>query len=183
MKWSKQNVRRDEEVTLSCSFTNGVEEGDEVKVIIYEHDNDGYHDKVVTVPTIVKNNKVELKWEFIYQEDTDDIPTQEELQKYGKSYKPPEYFFVVIVDNVPVGKKQESGLLLFKDWIEIELKTGKGEPVQEQYTLILPDGTTRKGKLDKNGKAVEKDIPPGKCSIEFGKLDENSVMISSENES
>jgi len=39
MQWSKKEIRRDETVTLGCTFTNGVEEGDRVTVIIYEYDS------------------------------------------------------------------------------------------------------------------------------------------------
>jgi len=168
MKWSKDEVRRDKEVGLECIFSNGVEDGDEVTVVIYEYDSDGYHDKIVSIPTTIKGNKVDLKWNFIYQEDTDDILTDEEKEKYGGSYNPPEYFFVVIVDNITVGKKQESGLLTFKDWVEIEFLNGKGEPVADvEYELTFADGTTKKGKTTVPEKAVEKDIPPGKVTVNF----------------
>jgi uncharacterized protein (DUF2345 family) len=40
----------------------------------------------------------------------------------------------------------------------------------ENYKLILPDGSVRNGKLDDKGKALEKDIPPGKCIVEFPDL-------------
>jgi hypothetical protein len=168
MKWSKSEVERDEEVTMTCVFTNGVEEGDKVTVIVYEYDNDGYHDKVVTIPTIIKDNKVEIKWKFIYQEDTDDIPTREQLEKYGKSYNPPEYFFVVMVDNIPVGSRQESGLLEFKDRVEIKLVAEPSYPIGNvKYILHLADGNTRKGTLNNNGSAKEVGIAPGPIEVEF----------------
>ena len=93
----------------------------------------------------------------------DDIPTEEESEM---GYNPPEYFFRVRMGEIFV----DSGLLEFKDWIEIELRDEDGNPiVEEEYTLILPDGSEKKGNLDKNGCAREIDIPPGKIIIKFKK--------------
>ncbi len=168
MKWSKVEVHRDEEVAMSCIFTNGVEEGDEVTVIVYEYDNDGNHDPVVKIPTVIKNNKVELNWKYIYQEDTDDIPTEEELRKYGKKYNPPEYFFMVMVDTIPVGSKQESGLLEFKDYVEIDLGIDSGFAVADKtVTVTFADGTTKDEKLDDKGYVKISDTPPGPYKVEL----------------
>ena len=167
MKWSKSEVHRDEEVMMTCNFTNGVEEGDEVTVIVYEYDNDGNHDPIVKIPTIIKNNKVELKWNYIYQEDTDDIPTEEELQKYGKHYNPPEYFFVVMVDTVPVGSRQESGILRFLDYIEFHVFNHKHVAVADKtYTITFADGKKQDGKLDKNGYVKLENVPAGPFMLE-----------------
>ncbi|MBN1292352.1 MAG: hypothetical protein JXB48_10980 [Candidatus Latescibacteria bacterium] len=168
MQWDKKEVRQDEEVQMTCVFTNGVENGDNVTVIVYEYDNDGIHDRVVTIPTVIKDMKVDLKWKYFYQEDTDDIPTEEQLQKYGKSYNPPEYFFVVMVDNIPVGNNQESGLLEFKDWLELEYSDKNGNPVAGlEYTITFADNTKKEGKLDDNGKSRIEDVPPGPVSVEY----------------
>ena len=168
MRWNKQQVERGEEVMLSCEFTSGVEDGDEVTVAVYEYSLGGYHDLLVTIPTIVKNNRVELNWQFFYQEDTESIPTEDELRKYGKSYRPPEFFFTVIVDNLSIGCNQESGLLEFSDSIELHYCDEEGAAVPgTSYTLTCADGSTRKGTLDDNGCAVINGIPPGKVSVEY----------------
>jgi hypothetical protein len=167
MQWSKTEVRRDEEVTLSCNFTNGVEEGDDVTVVIYEYDNDDRHDEVVKIPTVIKNNKVELTWNFLFQDDTDDIPTEGELQKYGKSYNSPEYFFVVMVDRIPVGKNQESGILNFLDFIEFIVADSSGTPITDKpFTITFADGSKRDGTLDSKGCARFDDIPAGPYIID-----------------
>jgi hypothetical protein len=167
IKWSKKEAERDEEVTMTCEFTNGVEDGDEVQVIVYEHDNDGYHDKVVAIPTTIKNNKVEVNWKFIYQEDTDDIPTDEELKKYGKNYNPPEYFFVVMVDGIAVGNKQESGILEFKDSVDLTL-TVCGQPHKnEKVKVIFADGTAKEVATDKDGNINLKRVVPGKLIVDL----------------
>lgn len=164
-KWDKKEARRGDILKLTADVLN-VYEGTEAGIQIWEYDSDGAHDFITKFPAIVKNKKVEAEWEFEYHEDTDDIPTKEESEK---GYNPPEYFFRVIV----AGVSTDSGLLEFKDWIEIELKDEEGNPIpNEDYNLFLPDGKKRKGKLDKNGYTIEKNIPPGKCKIFFPNFEE-----------
>ena len=164
--WSKQEIHRDEEVTLTCNFTNSVEDDDKVTVIVYEYDDNGAHDKVVTIPTTVKNNNVELKWKFIYQEDTAAIPTDEELRKYGKSYTPPEYFFVVMVDTVGVGFRQESGLLRFEDTIDLNVRKGRLPPQPEdRYVITTADGKEQTCTPDSEGAIFLEKVPPGPCTV------------------
>lgn len=155
-RWSESEARRGD--TLTC--TAEVEEapnGTEATVTILEHDRDGGHDLVSRIPTSVKDGKVEVKWDFEYHDDVEDIPTEEEAEK---GYHPPEYFFRVDVSGV----EAESDLLTFKDWVEFELKTYTGS---EEYILHLPDGSQRKGAFDSDGSMREEDIPPGPISIEI----------------
>lgn len=166
MKWSAKEARRDDTLTMSADVS-GCDNGTEATVTIYEYDQDNIHDKIVSIPAIVKKDKIELKWEYEYHEDTDDIATDEELKKYGKSYNPPEYFFVVEIDGQTFGGDQESGLLEFKDWIEFELKDEEGNALAKaEYVLHLPDGSERKGTVDESGHGREEDVPPGNISIE-----------------
>jgi hypothetical protein len=167
MKWSVAEARRGDILTLSATV-KGVPDKTEVKVRILEYDADGGHDPIAELPAVVDKNKLELKWEYEYHEDVDEIPTQEEMQKYGKSYNPPEYFFIIEVCGVKFGQKQESKLLRFKDYVEIVLRDADGRIVpDEDYVLTLPDGSQRRGKLDKSGYARENDIPPGSAKVEF----------------
>lgn len=167
LKWSQKEARRGDEIKLTADV-KGVRDKTEATIKIYEYDRDGRHDFITEFPILVKNKKIELDWEYEYHQDTDEIPTEEELQKYGKHYNPPEYFFTVEIDGQKFGEKQESGLLEFKDWIEIELKDEDGEPVSdEEYIIHLSNGQQKRGKLDANGYAKVEDIPPGKIDIEF----------------
>jgi hypothetical protein len=177
LKWSAKEARRGDILTLSADV-NGLRDKEEVTVIIYEYDRDGTHDKIIELPATVMNKRIQLQWEYEYHEDTDEIATQEELDKYGKTYNPPEYFFTVKVEDTEFGKQeQESGLLEFKDWIEIELVDDNGKPMpNEKYVLHLPDGNKRQGILDVNGFAKEENIPPGKVDIEFSNLDEYELV-------
>ena len=123
---------------------------------------------VVTIPTTIKNRKIDLQWDYEYHEDVDEIPTEEEMKKYGKKYNPPEYFFVIDIDGFKLGEKQESGLLEFKDWIRVELHDHEGKPIpNEKYTLILADGTQKDGKLNAEGYAKVGNVPPGNYHVFF----------------
>lgn len=159
-RWSQQEARRGDTLTLTADVSNAPD-GTRAAIEIWEHDADGAHDFITRLSAPVNNNKVEAQWEFEYHKDTDDIPTAEESEK---GYNPPEYFFRVKVRDVSA----ESGLLEFKDWIEIELTDPFGNPFAgEEYVVYLPDGQERRGKLDDQGFAREEDIPPGPCEIEF----------------
>jgi hypothetical protein len=53
-------------------------------------------------------------------------------------------------------------------WIDIELKDDEGKPVKNaRYSILLPNGTTRTGRLDDNGKAREDGLDPGTCTVSF----------------
>jgi hypothetical protein len=157
-KWDKKEARRGDILKLTADI-KGVPDGVEAFIEIWEHDADGVHDFVTKFPVQVKSKKIEAEWEFEYHEDTDDIPSAGETEK---GYHTPEYFFRVRAGEVTA----ESGLLEFKDWVEIQLIDDRGNIVPHQrYRVTLPDGTTREGELDDNAKARLEDIPPGNVTI------------------
>ena len=163
VRWDKQEARRGEIVKMSADVKT-VPNDTDAKIQVWEFDIDGAHDPTSEFPTKVKNGKIEISWEYQYQDDTADIPTKNEAPK---GYNPPEYFFRVDVFGVTA----DSPKLKFKDWIEIFLKNQRGVPFPDQdYVVTFSDGTQRKGKLDKTGKAVEKKVPPGKYTVEFPNL-------------
>jgi hypothetical protein len=164
-RWSQQEARRGDILTLTADVKE-VPDGTEALIEIYEHDADGAHDLITKFPVIVESNKIETEWEYEYYEDTDDIPTAEESEK---GYNPPEYFF-----RVKIGKVfADSGLLEFKDWIEIELRNAAGEPIPNvDFVVYLANGEEKTGKLDGNGYVKLEDVPPGKYKVDFPGIDE-----------
>ncbi len=167
LSWSATEARRGDQLTLKAKVKN-VADSIPATITIYEHDQDGAHDKIAEIQTQVFNERIELQWEYRYFEDTDEIPTEQELAEYGNHYNPPEYFFTVKIEDQEFGRAQESGLLLFKDWIEIQLLNDEGEPVPNQkYKLTLADGSTREGELDSEGKVRLEDIPPGSITVTY----------------
>jgi hypothetical protein len=162
LQWNRQDVKREDVVTMTCQFKSGVQDGDEATVIVYEHNPNSCDFKVVSIPTTVKSDKIEVQWEFNYQDDTTQIPTDTEMQPYQKKYANPKYYFMVLVDGIRIGEKQESGLITFKDWMRIELRGADDKPIPDaNYTLMLANGTQKDGQLNAEGFALEKDLPPG----------------------
>ena len=167
LAWSASEARRGEVLTLTADVL-GVRNGTEVNVKVLEYDADGAHDKIAEFPGAVTDEKLEASWEYEYCEDTDEVPTEDEMREYGRSYNPPEYFFTVTVGETEFGRGQESGLLTFKDWLELDCEDPYGEPAANaDYKIILPDGEERTGKLDSEGKARVEGVPPGPCEIEI----------------
>jgi hypothetical protein len=180
LKWSAEEARRGDIVTLSAEVSRATPQT-EATLTIYEYDQDGAHDRIVELPTKVIGDKIELEWAYEYHEDTGDIPTDEELKKHGREYNPPEYYFTVKFDKTEFGLDLESGLLKFKDWVEIFLSDANGDPIGDQdYVLKMPDGSERKGKVDSKGRAIEENVPPGEVSVRFKEYDYVTSSDSSE---
>jgi hypothetical protein len=172
LNWGASVAARGDIVTLSGKVSS-VPSGWEITLVVYEYDDDGCHDPVVELPAQVRDGKFELKWEYQYYEDTDEIPTQGELDTYDAKYAHPEYFFTVRVDGTEYGAEQASGLLRFKDFLKLQVLDERGEPMaNEKYVLRLADGTERKGNLNSDGFLEEEDLPPGEVIIEWPDLDD-----------
>ena len=167
MKWSQNEIKRDDVVKMQAEFVD-LPDKTEAIVRVYEYDQDGNNDPVVSVPTEIKGNKLEVQWEYQYHDDTGQIPTQNELQPNNKKYQQPQYFFVIEIDGALLGTKQESGLLKFNDAITLSLIDPDGTVrANETYKITFPDGTEKKGTLDANGKATLT-LPPGPFTVEYG---------------
>jgi hypothetical protein len=180
MKWGQKEARRGDIVKLSADI-DGLPDEAEVMILIYEYDRDSAHDFITKFPCRVKNKKIQVEWEYEYHEDTDEIPTQEEMEKYGKNYNPPEYFFVIDFHGQRFGDKQESKLLGFRDAMIIEFIDANGEPIaNEEFILKLPDGSEKRGKLDKEGRLKTEDIPPGKITIKIANCESDFSKVKSE---
>ena len=169
MKWSAKEARRGDVLTLTVDFQSQIPNDTDAIVAIYEFDHHGSnHDPLIRIPTTVQNKKIQLQWEYEYFDDTKEIPTKKDLQPVGKNYNHPEYFFVVVLDEIKIGVKQESGLLKFKDWVEVKLIDDDEKPVPNaKYVIEFSDGVRRNGQTGSDGLATEKNIPPGPYSISF----------------
>lgn len=161
-KWDKKEARRGDILKLTVDV-KGVPDGIEAMIEIWEHDADGAHDFITKFPAQVKNKKIEAEWEYEYHEDSDEIPADTDLQPAGKKYSPPEYFFRVRVGEIAA----ESGLLEFKDWVELTVKNAKHEPMANRnFTITFADGRKQNGSLDADGHAKIDSVPPGPYVIE-----------------
>jgi hypothetical protein len=168
LQWDRTEVKRKDTVVLTCQFKSGVEDDDDAVVIICEHNPNSCDVKVVSIPTKIKANKIELQWEFDYQDDTAQIPTDNEMQKFSKNYANPQFYFVVVVDGVKVGENRESGLLKFKDSIELKYTEFDGTPVPNaKYKVTLADNSVLEGKLSTEGCASLESFIAGKYTVEY----------------
>jgi hypothetical protein len=62
-----------------------------------------------------------------------------------------------------------------KNWITVTLTDEEGNPVaNEKFTLYLPDGSVKKGRLDENGEAQIESTGSEDETINFPQLDSNS---------
>lgn len=170
MKWSVPEARRGDLVDLICK-TKNVRSGTPVELTIWEFDSDGAHDRITDISTTADADEIQASWAFEYHEDTDEMPTKEDVERYGGTYNPPEYFFTAEIDGTVFGKQQESGILNFKDWLLIKLHDEFGKPwADEPYRITFADGSVREGRLDADGMAREEDLPPGQATVEYPEL-------------
>jgi len=160
VQWSAQEARRGDVLQLTADV-EGAPDGTEALIEVWEHDEDEAHDFITKMPTMVENKRIEISWMYQYFEDTDEIPTEEEVER---GYNSPEYFFKVIIGS----KEERSELLEFKDWIDIVVRDEAGQVAANyNYTLHLPDDQEKSGTTDDNGRIREEDIPPGPWWIEL----------------
>lgn len=164
VKWDKNEAARGDKLNLTADI-KGAYDGAEATIEIYEHDDNDAHELVTSFPALVKNQKIKTEWEFQYTDDTDKIPTDDEAEN---GYKNPEYFFRVILGEV----SEDSGLMKFKDFIEINIANEYGKILSGlRYSLTLPNGEKKEGKVNDDGIISENNLPPGKCKIEFPDVD------------
>ena len=106
LRWNADEARRGDVLTLTADV-EGAAPNTKATVTIYEYDENGINDPITELETVVKDNKIELSWIYEYHEDTDEIPSQEELERYGRNYNPPEYFFTVKIGEAEFGKDRQ----------------------------------------------------------------------------
>lgn len=168
-EWSAKKAR-DGEVVKMLVETGGIEDGTKATFDVWQKDSNRADEKIGGVSGIeVSGGKVEGEWTYEYPEDDED--DDPEVKDDQPGYSSPKFYFTVTVDR-QVGR---SGLLDYKDWIEIDLKDDDGDAIgEEEYILYLPNGEARKGKLDDKGHAKEEKVPPGKCTIKFPEYEKPS---------
>ncbi|MBD3257312.1 hypothetical protein GF377_02675 [candidate division GN15 bacterium] len=170
LKWDKDEVRRGDEVTMTADI-KGLRNETEVRLVVWEYNARGIHDRVCEIPTKVSDKKVEAKWEFQFHDSTERIASDEEARRFDGTYEPPEFFFTVKFGGFEAGEDQESGKLKFKDHIEFHLRDREGKPMaQEKYEVEMADGSSASGNLDDKGYARVDDVPPGPYRVHYPDL-------------
>jgi predicted TIM-barrel fold metal-dependent hydrolase len=165
MNWDKKEIQRGEEVHLTCQFDSGVMDGEDAEILIFEYNPNSYDFKILSFHKTVMNNQVDATWLFEYIEDSAKIATHTELNSVGKKYAVPQFYFVIDIDGVRIGKNRECGLLGFKDFIDVIVKRGNQNKEKVKYKLIFADGTTKLIAADSKSSIKLEDVPPGSFSI------------------
>lgn len=162
-KWSKDKAEVGEKVKMTADV-DGFENGTKANIEIYKRDIKGADVIIENIEVEVKGKKVEAEWEYKYSFDEKDDKSEETKQI---EYSSPEYYFVIILRNMTT----RSGLLGYKDFIEIELRDENNNPIpNEDYILYFSNGEVRKGKLNGRGYRKEEKVPPGYYDIKFPNL-------------
>jgi hypothetical protein len=157
--WSAREAAVGDKVKMEVE-TVGIESGEKAILQIFVKDSNFADHPFETMEAKVDSNKIEHEWELKVDQKLLDLQDHKE----GKNYSNPWYYFVVET----AGIKQRSGLLKYKDWIELELRDEEGNTIGgAEYEVSLPDGQVKKGKLDQNGYAKVENIPPGKVRVTF----------------
>jgi hypothetical protein len=157
-EWGKKEARPDEKVTFSAKV-DGFETGTAATVQILKRDIKGPDDIVDEMEIDVQGGSVEGTWAYKYP---DDESQADEASSEG--YSAPKYYFEVQIGPCTA----RSGLLKFKDWIEIELLDEEGRGVANaKYALYLSSGEVRTGTLNGQGKKRIEDVPPTDHSVKF----------------
>jgi hypothetical protein len=157
-KWSKESARAGDVVELSAEV-EGYDDETKALLRIWEQDIKGADDFITEIETTVSGGKVEADWKYEYHEEEEEEYPEEERER---GYSSPEYYFVVHVGE----SSARSGLLEYKDWIEIELKDGEGNPLaNEKYRIVFASGNSREGALDRNGYVKIENVSLGAWDI------------------
>jgi hypothetical protein len=146
-----------EDKVFLCFDVRNINNGEGVKITVWEHDGDNEHDHVADLEGVVENGQVRKEWAVVYTEDNDDSASGKELAEQG--YTLPEYHFVAEYNGTESG---ESPVLEVKGWVELILEDhqSKESLVNRKYTIFLENGekiegiTDEKGNVNKTGLVI-----------------------------
>lgn len=162
--WSAKEARNGDKVKMQVEAV-GMSSGAKADFEIWKKDIGKAEAMVGEIKDIsVSGGKAEAEWTYDFgEEDFDEDDVQ------ADAYSAPQFFFIVRMEGV----QQRSGMLDYKDFIELELTDEEDKPVANAgYRVYMPNGEVKKGKLDGNGYAKVENIRPGKVRVEFDDEDE-----------
>ncbi len=168
--WSKKEARDGEKVKMKAEAV-GMDSSAKATFEVWKKDINRAEQIIDVFEDVsLSGGKAEAEWTYDFGEE--DF-SENDVKVSG--YSSPLFFFIVKIEGI----QQRSGMLTYKDFIEIELQNddeneneGDEDLSKIQYKVFLPNGEVRKGKLDGKGYAKEKDVCPGKVRVEFPDEDE-----------
>ncbi len=161
-KWSKTKGKPGEKLTLKADV-EGYADGTPAAILVFEEKNGGAQQRMLAhLETKVSGKKVEAHWSLEIADLSTEAPKPPDPQSAPQGDPlpagPTEYFFFVEVQ----GSIALSDRATFTDSAEIKLMDEDDKPLANAaYEMHLSDGTVRKGKVDKDGKAKEDNVPAG----------------------
>jgi hypothetical protein len=159
-RWSKRSAKVGDTVDLIVD-TVGVDAGRKAELVIYIRDTTYADHPIAAIQSQVRSDQVREQWKLEVDEKYLDLCDKKEEKK---RYSQPFFFYTVAIDDLT----EKSGLLYYEHWVEMAVKDEKGKAVTNvPYRVTLPSGEVREGKLDGNGKAAIKGIPPGKAKLKL----------------
>jgi uncharacterized Zn-binding protein involved in type VI secretion len=169
-QWSEKQADVGTQVTLNVK-TIGVENSEKVSLEIFIRDSNYTDYLLEKLETQVNDNAVQAQWTLKVDEKYLNVCNSKESD--NKRYSRPFFFFRAKIAEL----SERSGLLYYKDWIELKAIGKDGKPAaNEEYILRLKTGEIRKGKLDGNGYKKIENVSPSMCEVEFPNLPEVSLQ-------
>jgi uncharacterized Zn-binding protein involved in type VI secretion len=160
VRWSAQEAEVGDKVDLIVE-TAGIEDGTGAELAVYIRDANYTDHLLEKFDAEVSGDQVRVPWTLEVDEKLLEICDKKEQ---NKRYSQPFFFYRVTIGSLA----EQSGLLRYKDWIEIELKDDEGNPIgNREYAIYLPTGEVRTGKLDGSGKARIENVPPGGFEVAY----------------
>ena len=158
-EWSATEAAVGDKVKLVAE-TAGIDSGEKADLIIYIKDSNFADHRLKAIESKVDGGKIEAEWKL----EIDEALLDDQEKKAGKRYSNPMFYFTASA----AGVTGRSGILAYKDFIELELKDEEGNPAANvKYKVYLRNGAVREGRLDSNGYAKIEQIPPGKVDVAF----------------
>jgi uncharacterized Zn-binding protein involved in type VI secretion len=157
--WSAREAAVGDRVKLQVE-TVGVKSGEKAVFQIFVKDANFADHLFETIEAKIDGEKIEAEWELAVDEKLFKIQDRRD----GRNYSCPYFYFVVET----AGLKQRSGLMKYKDWMELELKDADGKAIGgATYRVFSPNGLVRTGTLDGNGYAKVENLPPGRLKVTY----------------
>jgi uncharacterized Zn-binding protein involved in type VI secretion len=158
--WSKENAKVGDKVKLTVKSL-GIDNGEKVEFRIFVKDINYADHLLTTLEANINSDKAEVEWELKVDEEY--IKIVDRKENIGRYSQP--FFYFDAYCNELVAK---SSLLYYEDKVEIKFMDEDGKALKDKdYTITLPSGEIKKGKLDGSGKSKIEKLPPGKIKISF----------------
>lgn len=171
VQWSVERAREGDEVELYAEVAP-VQKGTEAKFEIFEVDADGTEESIATVDGKVEKGAARAKWKYVYTPD-DEGPA--EGQETEEEWSLPEYAFKVTVAGAEARTEK---LLLYRSFIEVEVKDDQGRPVTSGDFVLVSHAwpVVVHGRVGPDGKVKAENVPPGDYDLHIHGHDVDQVQ-------